>query len=94
MPRYYFDLVNREGSVADAEGAELAGLDAARRQAVAAVLSIVSEETRRGLVDLRGRIRVRDGRGATLFTLPFAEAVDIRTGPPPVDGVEPGIGDD
>jgi uncharacterized protein with von Willebrand factor type A (vWA) domain len=84
LPRYFFEIINRDGIVKDDEGQELTDLGAARRCAVAAVRSIISDESRRGHVDLRGRIRVTQRGGGTVLVLPYSEAVEVRTGPPPL----------
>jgi hypothetical protein len=55
---------------------------------------MVSDESRRGHIDLRGRIRVISEGGGTVLTLPFAEAIEVRTGPPPAAEDSPGIGHD
>lgn len=91
MPQYFFHVRNSTGYMLDEEGQELAGLEAARDTAVSAVRSIISEESKVGLVDLRGRVEVFDEAGLILLTLPFSEALDIRTGPPPGRDVRPGV---
>ncbi len=93
MPRYFFEIVNCDGITQDDEGQELPDVAAVRRHAVAAVRSIISDEIRRGRIDLRGRIRVTRESGETALILPYAEAVEVRTGPPPLaDG--PGMSHD
>jgi hypothetical protein len=94
LPRYFFEIVNCQGIATDEEGQELADVGEARRRAIAAVRSIVSDESRRGQVDLRGRIRVTQEEGETVLILPFAEAIEVRTGPPPMAEDKPGIRDD
>lgn len=86
MARFFFHLRNSTGYVKDEEGEDLPDLKAARNSAVASVRSIISEESKSGCVDLRGRIEVADEAGHTVLALPFSEALDIRTGPPPGEG--------
>lgn len=79
MPRFYFDVVNRTGFVPDGEGMELADAAAARAAAIDSIRSILAEEARRGLVDLRGHVDVRGEAGA-FCRIGFAEAVEVLTG--------------
>jgi hypothetical protein len=76
--RYFFDIQNGHGFVADEEGLELDSLDAARAEALTSIRSILSDEIGRGLVDLTGELRVRDAHGVRVLALPFTEAVDVR----------------
>lgn len=91
MPHFFFHVRNSEGFLEDEEGEELADLDAARAVAVTAVRSIISDESKGGLIDLRGRIEVSDESGRPVLALPFSEAVSVRTGPPASDEAEPGV---
>jgi hypothetical protein len=77
--RYHFDLHNGTGFVEDEEGRELADLEAARAEGLKGIRSIVSEDVQRGILDLDGRLEVRDEDGTLILTIPFAEAVKIRT---------------
>lgn len=88
MPRYFLHLLNSIGYAADEEGRELADLDVARRKAIEGIRSIVSEEVKDGLIDLRGRIDVADQDGRVLLVVRFSEAVELVTGelPEPGDG--------
>lgn len=78
MSRYHFHLQNGGGFVEDEEGRELPGVEAARAEAVKDIRSIISEEVREGVVDLRGRLEVVDGDGTPVLTVVFSEAVEIR----------------
>lgn len=90
MPHYLFHVRNRIGFVEDEEGSDHADLDAARAHALDGIRSILAEEARAGEIDLRGRIEVVGAAGRLVLTIPFAEAVQIQTGPP-ADGSVPGI---
>lgn len=79
MPRYFFHLRNGTLEAEDEEGRELLDLEAVRTEALNGVRSILSEEVLKGAVDLRGRLDVVDGEGQAVLTVPFAEAVTIRT---------------
>jgi hypothetical protein len=50
---------------------------AARRLAIDSVRSMVSEDARRGVIDLKGRIDVKDNAENLLVTVAFAEAFDL-----------------
>jgi curved DNA-binding protein CbpA len=82
MARYYLHLFNRAGPVRDEEGTDVPDLAAARFQALQAVRDIVSEEAKKGVVDLHGRIEIADELGSTLHVLPFTDAIEVR---PPED---------
>jgi uncharacterized protein DUF6894 len=79
MTRYYLNLINGIGFVADPEGEEFVDLAAARERAAASVRSILSDELKSaGLVNLNGRIEVADQHGSIVLTVPFREAVELR----------------
>lgn len=84
MPRYHFHVRSSSDFVEDAEGRELPGPEAARREAVKGIRSILSEEIARGRIDLRGRVEVVDDAGAPVLTVPFAAAVDLYFDDPPI----------
>ena len=87
MPRFFFDVVNRVGLVRDPEGAELPDEQAARSHALDSIRSMVSDEGRMGVIDLRGRIDVRCDAGLA-FSVAFGEAVEILTGDLPSGAAE------
>jgi hypothetical protein len=78
MARYHFHIHDGAGFVEDEEGRELPDLEAARREGLRGIRSIVSEDLMNGVLDLRGRLEVVDDAGHRVLTIPFAEAVDIR----------------
>jgi hypothetical protein len=75
--RFHFDLEDRLGFIPDEEGRELPNVEAARREALKGARSIISAGAEKGLIDLTGRILVRDDEGADVLTLSFDEAVSI-----------------
>ena len=81
MPCYHFNVQNGTGFVEDEEGRELPDLDAVRCEALTGIRSILAEDVRKGFLDLAGRIEVLDETGARVLTVPFAEAVDVRSAP-------------
>jgi len=78
MARYYLNLRNGAGYVEDVEGQELPDLAAARVQAVEGIRSVLSEEARRGEIDLCGSIEIADAHGNILLVLRFSDAVNLR----------------
>ncbi|WP_254447580.1 hypothetical protein [Sphingomonas sp. ID1715] len=77
MPRYFIHIWNSTGFVPDEEGQELTDADTAIGAALDSIRSIVSEEARSGLIELRGRARVEDDQGRTVAEFPFGEAFDL-----------------
>lgn len=78
MPRFFLHLRNHAGHIDDYEGQELADLEAARVQAIEGIRSLVSEEARHGVIDLRGSIEIADPRGNIVGVVTFSEAVKLR----------------
>lgn len=74
MPHFYFDVHNGHGDTLDEEGVDLMDQAAARQIAVESIRSMVAEDARKGIIDLDGRIDVRDGARNILLTVCFAEA--------------------
>ena len=82
MPRLYFNLFNSVGFVPDQEGKEVPNLAKAREIAVDGIRSILADDARGGLVDLRGRIEICDETRQVLVTVRFTEAVEFVSGCP------------
>lgn len=83
MTRFYFDVFNGHGEIRDEDGIELDGDGAATRIAIDSIRSMIAEDARRGVIDLQGRIVIRDDRDAVLATVRFADAFLLRV---PGDG--------
>ncbi|MBC9033825.1 hypothetical protein IAG41_15625 [Sphingomonas sp. JC676] len=79
MQRYFFNVYNGTGLTEDLEGLELPDLEAARVQALSGIRSIIGEELASGLVDLNGRLEICDEAGSVLLSVPFSDAVELRT---------------
>ena len=75
MPRYHFHLHDRTGLTEDAYGRNLADLTKARERAIKEARAIICDDVRNGRIDLNGMIKVTDGSGKVVLTLPFTEAV-------------------
>jgi hypothetical protein len=78
MARFFFFVFNGNGETPDDEGIDLANQSAARRIALDSIRSIIAEEAREGVIDLNGRIDVKDDAANVLLTVPFSEAFDLR----------------
>lgn len=78
MPRFFFHIYNGHGETPDDIGADLENQAAAHRLAVDSVRSMVSEDARCGVIDLKGRIDVKDQSNNVLVTVDFVEAFDVR----------------
>jgi hypothetical protein len=61
----------------DAEGLEYADIDALKKKVLVAVRELISEDVKGGVIDLRFRIDAEDRDGVIVYTLDFANAVNI-----------------
>jgi hypothetical protein len=77
MPRYYLNVHNELGETRDEEGHELPDLDAARKEAILGVRSLLVEEAAKGRMDLRGWLDVTNATGEILLSVPFDKAIEI-----------------
>lgn len=78
MPRFFFFVYNGHGEIPDDVGSDLENQSSARRLAIDSVRSMIAEDARRGVIDLNGRIEVKDAAENVLVTVDFAEAFDLR----------------
>ncbi|PYE35088.1 hypothetical protein C8J35_103546 [Rhizobium sp. PP-F2F-G38] len=76
MPRYYFQIVERNAVLDDLDGAELASLQDARREAERAIREIAAEhlqiESRLELTS----IQIRNEAGETIASVTYDEAME------------------
>lgn len=79
MPLYFFHICNGSGFTEDEEGCTLADNDDARRVAILSARDVMSNDVRDGQLDLASFIEVEDEQRKLLFTLTFAEAVNIKS---------------
>ena len=77
MPIYYLDLNNSIGLIRDEEGRDLPDEEAARSEALRGARALIAEDALRGRIDLSGSIDVLGSDRRLLFTIRFADAVDI-----------------
>jgi hypothetical protein len=78
VPHYFFQVCNGQGLTPDEEGIDLQDEAAARSMAMDSIRSIISEEARKGLIDLDGYIDVKDDAAQTLTRIAFPEAFSLR----------------
>lgn len=78
MPRFFFHVSNGHGLVPDDEGLDLESQTAAKTMAIDSIRSMVSEDSRNGVIDLTGRIDVTDGDKNLLTTVPYFSAFAVR----------------
>jgi hypothetical protein len=78
MPRYFMHICNGNGFSEDSEGVELADETVARAEAARAARDVMAADIRDGYIDLTSFIEVEDAEHRLLFTLTFADAVDIQ----------------
>jgi hypothetical protein len=76
VPRFFFNVFD-DGATIDEVGVELPDVAAAREAAVEEARAVISEEVRRGRIDLSHRIEVEDEQRRPVLLLPFSAAVEI-----------------
>lgn len=78
MPRYFFYVFNGDGLTRDEEGIDLQDQAAATRMALDSIRSMISEEARKGVLDLDGYIDIVDGGAQSLLKVSFPDAFTLR----------------
>ena len=77
MVRYYMQLRDGTDHLLDPDGIEYADIDVLKRKVLVAVRELISEDVKGGVIDLRFRIDAEDRDGMIVYTLDFADAVNI-----------------
>jgi hypothetical protein len=77
MSLFFFHLRDGTDTLIDEEGAELDSAEEARESAMMHARSIISHEALQGRINLNQRIEVLDEAGALIFSLGFADAVQV-----------------
>jgi hypothetical protein len=73
MPRYYFNIVDPDGTIPDMEGTDLPDIDAVRVEALASAREMIADTVRHGgIVDGRA-FQIVDITGAVVLTVSFKE---------------------
>jgi hypothetical protein len=80
MTRYHLNIRNGVGHIPDEDGRDLPDLETARLEAFDGIRSMVSEEARRGFVDLTGQIEITDDEGKLLDVVGYEQAVILTPG--------------
>lgn len=78
MPVFFFHI-HDDLDFIDEEGIDMADEAAACAAALAGARGMMSEEVKKGHLDLRHSIEVEDEEGGAVFSLPFSDAVEIET---------------
>lgn len=86
MPRFFFDVSNGQGFTPDDEGVDLQDQAAALHMATDSIRSIISEEARKGVLDLDGYVEVRNGNAESLARIAFPDAFTVRMPGPAAGG--------
>lgn len=76
--QFFFHVFNGDGETPDDEGLDAADQAAAHTIALESVRSMVAEEARSGVIDLTGRIDVKDAAANVLLTVAFADAFRLK----------------
>jgi hypothetical protein len=77
VAQYYLQLRDGRGQLLDPDGLEYADMDALKRKVLIAAREMLSEDIKGGVIDFRFRIDAEDREGLIVYTLGFAEAVNI-----------------
>lgn len=77
MARYFMQLRDGSDELLDPDGIEHSDLDSLRRGVLLGVRSLLSEDVKQGVIDLRFRIDAEDRDGMIIYALGFAEALQI-----------------
>ncbi len=77
MARYYMQLRDGTDHLLDPDGIEYADIDVLKKKVLVAVRELISEDVKGGVIDLRFRIDAEDRDGMIVYTLDFADAVNI-----------------
>ena len=79
MPLFYFHIRTPIESIEDPEGLDLPDLEAARREAIDSLRSIISEDVRHGVLGLDEWIDVTNPSETLLLTVRAGDALSIAT---------------
>lgn len=81
VPRFYLHVCNGSGFTEDVEGQEFADDDAARAAAIAGIRDLMSEELRRGELNIASFVEIEDDDRELVSTVQFTEAVVLTSDP-------------
>lgn len=80
MTRYFLHLKDDVDEMLDPDGVELADLEAVRACVMKSARDVIAGDVHRGVVDFRYRIDAETEDGQVVYSLPFANAVNIIPG--------------
>ena len=78
VPLYYLHLRSDTELIHDPEDIDLVDLDAARRECILNIRSLVADDALTGIIDLASEIDVEDENGRPVLTVRFDEAVQVK----------------
>ena len=81
MPRYYLHICNGSGFTEDEYGHDYADVNDAHAAAVRGIRDIMSEELRKGAINIASFIDIEDEQRQLVKTVSFTEAVAIKSDP-------------
>ncbi len=76
MARYYFHSYNDVRAI-DEEGADHGDLAEVRAYATASVRDMMSDDVKRGVLNLGSRIEVEDEHGTVVLVLYYRDAIEL-----------------
>ncbi len=77
MSRFFPHIRNSIGLAVDEEGQEFPDLAAAEAEALNGIRSVLAEELRGGVLDLRGQVEISDETGKLVRVVRFREALEL-----------------
>lgn len=80
MPLFFFHIMTPIERIADTEGVELKDLEAARREAIEGLRSIIATEVRHGKLGLDEWIEIADADGKPVLTVRSGDAISLAGG--------------
>ena len=83
MPRYYLHICNGSGFTEDQDGHEFVDVDQAVEVAIRGIRDLMSEELRKGEINIASFIEIEDETRRLVRTVAFTEAVSVKSDPCP-----------
>ncbi len=77
MPRFFLHIRNSTGLTVDEEGHEFPDLAMAEAEAINGIRSVLAEDLRSGVLDLRGQVEISDEAGKLVRIVRFREALEL-----------------
>ncbi|QCJ00163.1 DUF6894 family protein [Agrobacterium larrymoorei] len=77
MPKYYFNVLTRDGRVEDPEGSDLPGLEEAYNSAIEDARALMSEAVLEGKDISSRNIEICDEKHSPVQIVPFRDALKV-----------------